>query len=245
MTVATFNTSDHGNDTELIDITPDINYNSGPTIRCGFISGKSSPILRILLSIDMAFSGIDLTGDAVITAAVLTLKAESGTLALSKSFEAKRNTRTLYSSGGVTWNKYLADLTWTTPGGDFTVTDQASVNLSTPVDLVYPDVIALVQDAITNRGNQFSIFIIGDSEGDSGQITFHSGQAASSLNWPKLEVTYHIEAVREEGHTLELTDGCTVELVRPVQAVFALIPRIIFLRNKRRWIITFPEGHTL
>ena len=87
---------------------------------------------------------------------------------------------------------------WTTAGGDYTTSGGVSFTMVADTDLVISgsELAALVQDAIDNRSGYLS-FVLGHEDDFGGGVVltnnvmkYHSSNASSSSNYPKLTVEY-------------------------------------------------------
>lgn len=127
--------------------------------------------------------------DQTLTAASLTLKKGSGNVT-NQTFTLHRLTQTAWTEMGATWLKRDGATNWTTPGGDFDAAPAASVFMPAAVDLVFPNLIALCQDAINFRGGMLNLLIKGDAGSGTNLLEPYTREVATAALRPTLSLSY-------------------------------------------------------
>lgn len=133
---------------------------------------------------------------AIVTDATLTLTVNDGSAATNgrtlRAFRVLRN----WTEGGSTWNTYDGSNNWGTAGCDNTTsdreaTDVGSVSVSaTPSGTVaLPLTASKVQEMINGTITNYGWLLKVDTENEDS-TNYHSSQAASSTNKPKLVINY-------------------------------------------------------
>ena len=103
----------------------------------------------------------------------------------------------------VTWDEFMEDAPWTTPGGDVAIATplEATFTVPTSGDITISGSAfeALVQDALDNRGGILSILLRGaDAETDT--VSIRSGQYRDRSKTPKLTVVTTVASEANLGH---------------------------------------------
>lgn len=148
---------------------------------------------RILMKWDLT----SLPTQSVVAEATLTLKYSAQT-GMSSNQSGKLYRVTQDFEEDTTWTSRGGSLSnWSSDGGDYTTSGGVSFTMVSATDLVITgdEFTALVQDAIDNR-SRYLLIILGHENDFSGGIVtnnvieYHSSNAASSSNYPKLNVVY-------------------------------------------------------
>ena len=128
---------------------------------------------------------------ATVIDATLTLTLGTSSSLTDYTFSIHRLTQPNWTEFGVTWNNYDETNPWITVGGDHVATPVQSFTLTTPQSLVYDNLKALVQDAITLRGGLLDVLVkgTGSAEGNQRLLVRSSGDPDPAKR-PKLVVNY-------------------------------------------------------
>jgi hypothetical protein len=106
----------------------------------------------------------------------------------------RRLTTTAWVESQATWNNYITSTAWTTPGGDYTATDE--VEFMMPVStggFLIGGLATLVLDAITSRSDQLHILMmVGSETVISTKGRFWQSESLDPTLAPKLTVTYEL-----------------------------------------------------
>lgn len=128
---------------------------------------------------------------ATVIDATLTLTLGTGSILTDYTFSLHRLTQPNWTEFGVTWNTYDGTNPWTTAGGDHVVTPVQSFALTAPQSLVFDNIKALVQDAITLRGGLLDVLVKGSGAASGNQrLEVRSSGDADPARRPKLVVNY-------------------------------------------------------
>ena len=176
-------------DTYLINADPNTNFGTDvDLIIQAYLYGNT--LRHSILKFD--FSALPV--GATISAATLSLYYYSGTVA-GRIYWAYELTQTAWTETGATWNKYDGTNNWTTPGGDYTTTDGASLTMPTAPAWANWNVLALAQHFQSTHGEVAHFLIIDGSENESGNYYsfLYSNNFTTNLSLrPKLVLTYTI-----------------------------------------------------
>jgi hypothetical protein len=184
-------------DTFLYQLHPDNNYGTLTEldVKSHYNSGDNTHRnARTLLKFDLTSQ---IPAGATINSAVLSLYYydydHAGSDPSGRTYWTYRLTQTAWTETGSTWNKYDGTNSWTTPGGDYTVTDGASATLPTAPAWISWTVTAQVQYAVNNVG-RIAHFLIKDGTEDSStnyNPEFYSREyTGDTTKCPKLYVDW-------------------------------------------------------
>jgi Tol biopolymer transport system component len=164
------------------------NFCTSAQLNLGSTSGNFQ---RSLLAFDVKSY---VPSNAVISDAAVNIDAISQSS--TKSFPVDAYAPTKVWTTGATWNKYNGTASWTTPGGDFTSTVQASnpvVGGALGWFVWHPT--ALVQSWLTGAAPNNGLLFKQRSEGAvANQIVFASNSYATTSKRPYMTVTYALRA---------------------------------------------------
>lgn len=152
----------------------------------------------------MRFIVPELPEGATITSATLNLYKSGffSTDPVGRTYAANRLTQTGWqfrgdngnpTSDGVTWllRDVAAGLAWTTPGGDYTTTDQATATVPATGNWMTWNVSALVAWARAN-GGELDLLIRDPLTASNHQGQFESMESGTVANRPKLTIAYTV-----------------------------------------------------
>ena len=131
--------------------------------------------------------------DAVIQSATLTMLNVSDSIGSDTEVCVYR-VDDVRPTESVSWLTYNGSDSWTSDGGDYTTTFASIADQAPGADLVR-DVTDMLVDAIDNRGGFLSILIattpeIDETASGSERIKYHSSNATSSSDRPKIDIVY-------------------------------------------------------
>lgn len=159
---------------------------NGNVLNAGTLFVLGSSIYQRAL---LRFSLADLASTVTVSAASVTLTITGGSAAVGATYTASRITRTGWTEDA-SWNLYDGASSWTTPGGDYTATNAATVVYSSGSTLVF-NVAAMLADARTAELAYLDLIVSGpEVAGSSNYVVFASSADATEGNRPKLVVTY-------------------------------------------------------
>ena len=188
-------------DTDIRLSTPGTNYGSDVNLYVGVTNGPDK-VYRTLMGFDLA----GVPAGATITACTLTVNVTQRT-----SPTAGRLRRLCgehwrdgdgQSEAQATWTNWQTGTAWTVAGAGSTAACTAGGDATTPGEIAYappattgpftfPDLSALCQDAVTQRGGWLRLRVGQDAEGTQGNLfRFDSSDASTPTNRPKLSVTW-------------------------------------------------------
>lgn len=163
---------------------PTENYDSSYWLAIGVVLGPG--IERGLLKFDFSplpnRDSINLIS-AVLEAYVLGSTDEGRTL------KACRLTRSNWTKDGATWNTYDGSNNWSSSGGDYTTTDEASATTA-DLETISFDVLNQVEYAIINTSNILHILMKDNSEAEEHYTNISSSREETESLRPKLTLTY-------------------------------------------------------
>ncbi len=178
-------------DSYLEELAPDTNYGTSTILQ---VSQPTSISKRIRSVLKVDFSA--LPGGATIISAPLSLYyfAWGGDGdPVGRTYWVYRLTQTLWTEGGVTWNKYDGTNNWSAAGGDYTTDDGASIVVPASFSWMNWD----VKDQIIyarNNTSDIAHFLIRDgseSGSSSRKARFYSNNETVNLTLrPKLVINY-------------------------------------------------------
>lgn len=179
-----------GVDTSLQKVVPTTNFGTDT----GFVIGNSyalsvDTIQRALLRFDLS----TIPANAVIIDATLTLTVLSASFTTTpQTYYAKRCTRT-WGETTATWNNYNTDLPWTAAGGDTDATGQDTMAVSSAVNLVFPLLKTLCDDAILSQSSILNLLVRGpETLGVANYGTWYSSDYSVAASRPKLVINYTV-----------------------------------------------------
>lgn len=179
-------------DNYLYLMNPNVNYGSATNLD---IWSLTSYLARIILKFDMTSQ---VPAGAIINSATLSLYWYGGSGSPEgRTYWAYRITSIDWTEGGSTWNRrYDSSHLWTTPGGDYTATDGASVVMPGAYAWIAWTVTAQVQTAVDNVG-RIAHFLLKDGAEGSGNIraSFYSKEYGTAGSRPKLYVDWSAGAL--------------------------------------------------
>ncbi len=143
--------------------------------------------------LDFDFSALDDT--AVIESAYLDLYYFDNSIGVDpvgETVEVNRLTRTDWVEGEVTWNNYKNGSSWTTAGGDFTVTDQATVVMPAAFGWVRWTVTEQVKFAQTNTSEIVNLLVkfVSSASTNVGARFYTKEFTTDPSKQPKLIINY-------------------------------------------------------
>lgn len=161
-----------------------------------FLFGNSS-FRRALMRLSLS----ELPAASQVSAAVLTLtidttpvSADAGKPTVGATFTASRITEPDWTEDA-TWSTYDGISGWSSSGGDFTETSQASVVYASGNTLDF-DVLAMLQDAIAADLNYLDVLLRGpEVAGASNYVMGFSSASETASARPKLLLTYKVPAL--------------------------------------------------
>ncbi len=178
-----------GVDTYISANSTSTNFGTSISFAVGDIFSATDKANRGLIRMDVT----SLTSEMVITSAVLTLAITAKTnISSATDFTVHRCTRSTWTNAGATWLTYDGSNAWTTSGGDYvsTAADTTSITNS-DTTLVFDGMVALVEDARTNRSGSLEMLIKGpETAGANKFIAIGSSDNTTLSNRPKLTVGY-------------------------------------------------------
>jgi hypothetical protein len=145
------------------------------------------PIGSIIISSDMELNVFAAVGGAV-----------------GKTYSIYRCTRTDWEDAGTAtidaeanWNNYKdPNVAWTTPGGDFTITN-AATGLTYPggAGFLSQSIIELTQDAVDNHSGNLSLLQFYDDETSTANssVSYRSLEYGVAAERPKLTIVYEVD----------------------------------------------------
>lgn len=206
-------------DAALFQVTP--NTNEGASIYL-YASSTLNDLNRSVLKFD--FSA--LPSGATISAATLSLyRAGGATGAVGRTYCLYELTQTGWVELEVTWNSYKTGSAWTTPGGDYTTTDGASLTVPSAPNWMGWNVLALVQHFRSAHGKVAHFLLKDETEGTASNYYsyFWSREyAVDTTLCPKLEITYttvtHYTLTAEAGSYSKTGQSAGLKAARKIPA---------------------------
>lgn len=171
-------------DSKLSENAPTTNFES-QGLQVG-VSDASVTTYRSVLHFDL----LDLPANLTITSAILSMNVTEVS-GVSEPSKARRLTQQGWVAGQVTWNNFTIGLAWSAAGGDFTNTSEVDFNSpsSTGVQNVVTGLNALVQDAVSNRNEQFDLIIMRETEIYNGFFSARDSEWATNNERPSLTIS--------------------------------------------------------
>jgi hypothetical protein len=128
---------------------------------------------------------------ATVSAAAFTLTFDGGAPTVGATYTANRVTRAAWTEAA-TWNKYDGTNNWTTPGGDYTATNAATVVYASGSVLTF-NVLGMLNDALDAGLSYLDLIIRGqEAEGVSNYVVGISSADTTAADRPKLVLTYTV-----------------------------------------------------
>jgi hypothetical protein len=188
-------------DTYLRLDTPTTNSGTDVNLYVGVTNGPTKVFRTI-----MAFNLADIPAGATVSACTLTVNVTQRTSPTVGHVRRLCGEHWLdgdgQSEGQATWTNWRTGTAWgvagaestaaCAAGGDYTTTDEVPYTPPAGSGLfTFPDLSALCQDALANRGGWLRLRISQDAETtQSNLIKFDSSDASTASNRPKLSVTW-------------------------------------------------------
>jgi hypothetical protein len=169
---------------------PDSTYGDGETLT---IIDRDGYIERSILEFDLS----SMPYGATIISAVLYIYyyGNNGWSPEGETVYAYKLTRTDWVEAQATWNSYKTGSAWTTPGSDYVTSNPSGGSAVMPgaFGWVSFNVLAIVNDAITNSNPAEFLCKYETESGDRREAYFHSnGYTTDTSKCPKLVITYTI-----------------------------------------------------
>jgi|WetSurMetagenome_2_1015567.scaffolds.fasta_scaffold95396_2 hypothetical protein len=167
-------------DARIVSGHPNTNYGTEPDTWIG--QDGAGNVNRAVLSLDFS-----VLLHYTITAVLLELNF--GTYDSGRTLWVYRLTRPTWTEDGVTWNKYDGTNSWTSAGGDWTVTD--AISAASASGWVQWNVLNQVLYAQANTSGIVHFLIKDSTETANHLNNFYSREYATNLTLrPKLTLTY-------------------------------------------------------
>lgn len=168
---------------------PTSNFSAVTQGALGWTSGGFGQKTRMILRFDLS----DLDSSVLPSAATLTItNSGSGGAVGDGIYYCRRMTTTSWSERTASWNTTDGSTPWTTTGGDYTSTGQATCMIVSPTaNLVFNDAafLALVIDAIQNRSGVLTVEIMQAEAIQGDAVTVYTSADATISNRPTLQLT--------------------------------------------------------
>lgn len=170
-------------DAWLDSVNPDIPPVDDGKLRVGWVSGLPDVITRAVIELPT----ILIPAGATVKSAWLRLYCTTAAPSAQPA-RIRRVTRNDWDESTVTWNSYKPANSWTTPGGDYTETDEVSFAAPTQTGYFYiPGLLGLVQDAVALRSNELHLILMRAAESTpDAAFRFASGEHGTLRQRPTL-----------------------------------------------------------
>jgi hypothetical protein len=188
-------------DTNLRLSTATTNYGTDPSLYIG-LTNAADKVYRSVLAFQL--SGVP--AGAVVTACQLTVNVTQRTSPTAGHVRRLCGEHWLDGDGQseaqATWNSWRSGAAWgaagagatgaCAAGADYTITDEVAYTPPAGTGLfTFPDLTALCQDALAQRGGWLRLRISQDAETTQGNLLrLDSSDASTATNRPKLAVTW-------------------------------------------------------
>jgi hypothetical protein len=166
-------------DTYLRRNQPDSNFGSDPDLRTRPVTSNSR---STLIQFDLAA----IPPNSVVTCAALLLHQNSAPDPAQYA-HIHRLTNS-WTEGQATWITRTLGINWTTPGGDYEATIEATFVPSTTNHAV--NVAPLTQFWIDNPSSNFGLLLAAENNGSNGEIQYASRNVITPTLRPRLEIEY-------------------------------------------------------
>lgn len=176
-------------DSYLFNTSPNTNYGTSTSFFVGATNVTVNPpsIKRGIISFDIPLD----PGSARITSATLRLISATGA-ASAQTANVHRVTQTAWTESGVTWNDYDTSMSWSSAGGDFDSTVEASFSLPTAgsqtVDITGLE--SVVQDAVDSDGEVHLLIKRSIEAIFAAEASFFSSEIGAGSRRPQLIIEY-------------------------------------------------------
>lgn len=179
-----------GKDNNFYGGSPTTNY--GTIAEWDAIMDGGGAIRRGIVQFDLS----SIPGNATITSSIFTLTGR-GSMGSSPLMALHRVTRD-WTEAGSTWNTYDGSNNWTTAGGDYDATADATMTPGSQGAGVQHafTVTALAQEWIGGTANYGFIVKVDSESGTNKGIIGHSSNAVTDTNRPKLVTQYTVPQAR-------------------------------------------------
>ncbi|MBL9113959.1 MAG: DNRLRE domain-containing protein [Verrucomicrobiaceae bacterium] len=197
-------------DTWLNSVSSTLNYGSSTTFNIDRQGGGVGEE-RAMLQFDLS----SIPTGAVITSAQLVL-TKTGGATVTQNVDLYRVTNTWTegtqngSAGAASWSQRQSGTSWTSAGGDYNSTADASVPVSTNGNYTW-DIASLVQGWVNGSIANNGIMLASPDTGGDNSQQFASDENATSTIRPKLEVTYN--SILQDGPATTVAKSHTIGTV--------------------------------
>ncbi len=195
-------------DTYLNSGDPPGNYGGVTYLK---VYAQADEISRSILKFD--FSA--LPDGAFISAATLSLYYYSNNALdpVGRIYWAYEVVQTEFVELEATWNRYKIDNNWTAPGGDYTITNGASIVMPAGYGWVSWNVLALVQHFQSVHAEIAYLLIKDETEAANREARFYSNNYVDDTTLcPKLIIAYALEAITADKWFTEMNQPCKGKL---------------------------------
>lgn len=179
-------------DTYLDSRTPTTKFGSSTVLTIGW----SAALLmrRAILRFDLSV----LPPGSKVTGARLLFNTSVAAASFAMNAKVRRLTQSAWVESQATWNNYDSSppQPWSTPGGDYTSTDEVDWTLPLVTgDFEISGLEVLVQDAIVNRSGLLHVILMREIEsGADSDITVRSGEYGTAGERPRLLIDAELPA---------------------------------------------------
>ncbi len=141
-------------------------------------------------------------GTTVNTGTMLELSVGTAPGGTMSNAVCQRLNRRGWDQPTVTWDQFMEDAAWTTPGGDVSISEPPVATFTVPtsgdVTISGSAFEAIVQDALDNRGGVLSILLRGQNS-EANTVSIRSGQYNDRSKTPKLTVVTTVASEDNKG----------------------------------------------